>query len=70
MGNKLRLKSSKQIELRELTMANNDDKWFIEYIIDMQTSDKKNKDMPQLIYDQMMLIKLLPFRVLEKLDQE
>ena len=70
MGNKLRLKSSKQIELRELTMANNDDKWFIEYIIDMPTSEKKIKDMPQLIYDQMMLIKLLPFRVLEKLDQE
>ena len=70
MGNKLRLKSSKQIELRELTMANDDDKWFIKYIINMPTSVNKNKDMPQLIYDQMMLIKLLPFRVLEKLDQE
>ena len=69
MGNKLRLKSSKQIDLRELTMANDDDKWFIKYIINMPSSIKKNKDMPQLIYDQMMLIKLLPFKVLEYLDQ-
>ena len=65
----MRLKFSKQIELRELTMANDDDKWFIKYIINMPTSAKKTKDMPQLIYDQMMLIKLLPFKVLEYLDQ-
>ena len=47
VGNKLRLKTSKQIELRELNMANDDDKWFINYIINMPTSvSGKIKDMP------------------------
>ena len=37
VGNKLQLKISKQIELRQLNAANEKHKWFIEYIMDMPT---------------------------------
>ena len=46
-------------------MSNEKHKWFINYIIDMPTSRPGyDKNMPQLIYDQMKLIKLLPGKVL------
>ena len=59
LDNKIVMLLSKQVELRALSMQNEEDVWFIDTI----------RDLPKRIYDQMMLAKLLPRSSLRNLEQ-
>ena len=59
LDNKIVMLLSKQVELRALSMQNEEDVWFIDTI----------RDLPKRIYDQMMLAKLLPLSSLRNLEQ-
>ena len=57
--NKLTMLIYKRIELRQLSMDSEEDKWFV----------KELKTLPKIIYDQTMLAKLLPKPALLSLEQ-
>ena len=51
---------NRKVELRQLSMDSEEDKWFV----------KELKSLPEIIYDQTMLAKLLPKSALLSLEQQ